>query len=60
MTRIEALAQALTLAIVAPTDEQSEQAVELAEDLAIGMNQRDIEQAKHIAKKEAKTWTHLH
>lgn len=49
----EALTFALFLAITAPTEEQSEQALSLAEELAIGMSADDVRSAKIKAKQRA-------
>jgi hypothetical protein len=45
-TRIDALAMALKLAITAPDDEKTNEAIQLAEKLAVGMSAEDIEAAK--------------
>ena len=44
---------ALVLAIIAPTNEQSERAVELAESLAPSLTSLQIESAKNEAAKKA-------
>ena len=49
MNRIEALAQALTLAVVADTDERSQCAVDLAANIASGMKDSQIAQAQSLA-----------
>ena len=46
MTQIEALTQCLVLAITAPTDEQSERANELAQQIAQGLTELQVEQCK--------------
>ena len=46
MNRIEALAQALTLAVVTDTDERSQRAVDLAANIASGMQDAQIAQAQ--------------
>ena len=49
MTQIQALTQALYLAIVAPTEEQHERIKALLPDLSLGLSVDDIEQCKHDA-----------
>ena len=49
MTQSQALTQALILAIIAPTDEQSEKAKKLATDLSQGLTADQIEQCKDEA-----------
>jgi hypothetical protein len=49
----EALTLALFLAITAPTEEQSERAINLAMELAEGMHADDIRAAKNNARKRA-------
>ena len=49
MTQTQALTQALILAIIAPTDEQSEKAKNLAIDLSQGLTADQIEQCKDEA-----------
>jgi len=51
MTRQAALSHALFLSITAPSDEQSQQAVELAEQIARGMTEEQVEAAKANALK---------
>ena len=46
MTQLQALTQCLVLAITAPTDEQSERANELAQQIAQGLTQLQVEQCK--------------
>jgi len=46
MTQIQALTQALVLAIIAPTDEQAEKAGHLAHDIAQGLTDLQVEQCK--------------
>ena len=52
-TSREALTLALFLAITAPTEEQSERACELANELARWMHPDDIRSAKIAAKRRA-------
>lgn len=52
----EALAQALTLAIVAPTDEKARQAVEIAEKLSAGLPETEVARAKKMAQEMASAW----
>lgn len=49
MTQIEALTQALYLAIIAPTDEQYERIKALLPDLSLGLSADDVEQCKNDA-----------
>ena len=49
MTQLEALTQALYLAIVAPTDEQYERIKKLLPDLSLGLSVDEVEQCKHDA-----------
>jgi hypothetical protein len=49
MTREQALTQALALAIAAPTEEQRDRAVELAESIAAGMSEIEVARAKQAA-----------
>jgi hypothetical protein len=49
MTQIEAFTQALVLAIVAPSDEQSKKAISLAIDLSSGLPAEIINQCKDNA-----------
>jgi hypothetical protein len=49
MTQIEALTQALFLAITAPTDKKANQAVKLAEQLTIGLVEHEVELCKENA-----------
>lgn len=44
-----ALSQALVLAITAPTDHQAQAANELAENLAVGLSEDEVENAKSLA-----------
>jgi hypothetical protein len=46
MTQIQALTQCLVLAIIAPTDEQAEKAGDLAQDIAQGLTDLQVEQCK--------------
>lgn len=52
-TAREALTLALFLAITAPTEEKSEMALALAEELAAGMSADDVRAAKINAKRRA-------
>lgn len=49
MTQIEAFTQALVLAIVAPSDEQSQKAISLAIELSSGLPTEIINQCKDNA-----------
>lgn len=49
MTQIEAFTQALVLAIVAPSDEQSKRAISLAIELSSGLPAEIINQCKDNA-----------
>jgi len=49
MTDVDALAEALYLAVTAPSDEQAAKAVELAERIAASLSEFDVERAKKIA-----------
>ena len=49
MTQLQALTQCLVLAITAPTDEQSEKANELAQQIAQGLTDLQVEQCKYDA-----------
>jgi hypothetical protein len=49
MTQIEALTQALFLAITAPTDKKANQAVKLAEQIAQGLTKKQVNQCKKKA-----------
>lgn len=53
MTKVEALELALTLAITAPTDEKADECVKMADELAAGMEQTDVELAMHNALQKA-------
>jgi len=53
--RIEDLARALALAILADTEERKDRAVALADRLAAGMAAADVEQAKTLAQTLAGT-----
>ena len=48
-TRTQALAFALRLSIAADTNERSEQALEIAKQLATGMSAKQVASAKKIA-----------
>lgn len=49
MTQIQALTQALILSIIAPDDEKSQKASDLAEQLAYGLTSDQVEQCKNDA-----------
>jgi hypothetical protein len=49
MTQIEALTQALFLAITAPTDKKANQASQLAEQIAQGLTKKQVNQCKKKA-----------
>ena len=49
MTQTQAFTEALILAIIAPSDEQSKQAVHLAIDLSKGLSAEIINQCKENA-----------
>lgn len=49
MTQTQAFTEALILAIIAPTDEQSKRAVQLAIDLSKGLSAEIINQCKENA-----------
>ena len=49
MTQTQALTQALILAIIAPSDDQSKRAVQLAIDLSKGLSAEIISQCKDNA-----------
>lgn len=49
MTRKGALSYALFLSLTAPSDAQSKEAVELAEQIACGMTEEQVEAAKASA-----------
>ena len=49
MNQMEALTQALFLAITAPTDKKANQAVKLAEQLSIGLAEHEVELCKENA-----------
>jgi hypothetical protein len=51
MSQFEALCMALELAITAPTEKKSQQCVEMAEKVAIGMNEKEVERAKRLVVK---------
>ena len=46
MTQIDALTQCLVLAITAPTDEKAEKAEQLAQEIAQGLTDLQVEQCK--------------
>ncbi|CAB4183717.1 hypothetical protein UFOVP1375_35 [uncultured Caudovirales phage] len=46
---VDALAEALRLAIIAPTEEMHNMALEFARDFAVGMTNRQVQKAKRIA-----------
>ena len=49
MTQIDALTQCLVLAITAPTDENANQASQLAEQIAQGLTKKQVNQCKKKA-----------
>ena len=49
MTQIDALTQALILALTAPNDRKAQQASDLAEKIAFGLSFDQVEQAKFDA-----------
>lgn len=49
---VEALTYALVLAVTAPSDEQAKQATAVADQIAAGMNELDIQKAKNAAESE--------
>jgi len=49
MTQIDALTQCLVLAITAPTDEKANQASQLAEQIALGLTKKQVNQCKQAA-----------
>ncbi len=49
MNQIEALTKALFLAITAPTDKKANQAIKLANDLANGLAEHEVELCKENA-----------
>jgi predicted glycosyltransferase len=49
MTQVEALTAALLLAIAAPTSEQSNRSLDLAEELVDGLTPQQIEDCKYAA-----------
>ena len=49
MNQIEALTQALFLAITAPTDKKANQAIKLANELANGLAEHEVELCKENA-----------
>ena len=51
MTQFEALCSALTLAITAPTDKKSRECVVMAEKVAQGMTESEVERAKRTVMK---------
>ena len=46
---VDALAEALRLAIIAPTEETHNMALDIARDFAAGMTNRQVQKAKRIA-----------
>ena len=50
-SQFDALVTALELAVTAPTEEKAQQCVEIAENLATGLSEIDVERAKKAAKK---------
>jgi hypothetical protein len=49
MTQIDALTQCLVLAITAPTNEKSQMASDLAEQIALGLTKKQVNQCKKKA-----------
>ncbi len=49
MTPRDALVLALTLAVTAPTDEKAQMCVEIAEEIAAGLSEFEVELAKRDA-----------
>lgn len=49
MTHKQALTHALILAIIAPDDEKAQKASDLADQLAQGLTEKDVEQCKSDA-----------
>jgi len=49
MTQIQALTQCLVLAITAPTDEKAQLASQLAEQIALGLTKKQVNQCKKKA-----------
>ena len=47
----DALVMALRLAVQAPTDEQAQEVIDIAERIAVGMSEFEIERAKREAAK---------
>lgn len=48
LSQFEALCSALTLAITAPTDKKSRECVAMAEKVAQGMTESEVERAKRL------------
>ena len=46
MTQSQALTKALILALIAPNDQKAQQASELAEQIAFGLTDEQVEQCK--------------
>ncbi len=49
MTQLQALTQCLVLAISAPTDEKAQLASDLAEQIALGLTKKQVNQCKKKA-----------
>jgi hypothetical protein len=49
MTQIQALTQALILALTAPSDQKAQMASELAEQIAYGLTKKEVSQCKVAA-----------
>ena len=47
----DALVIALRLAVQAPTDEKAQEVIEIAEQIAVGMSEFEVERAKREASK---------
>jgi hypothetical protein len=55
-SRFEALTLALELAITASTEEHSQQALSMAEQLAAGMTEIEVKRAQKLAQEQAQQW----
>jgi hypothetical protein len=49
MTQLQALTQCLVLALIAPDDQKAEQASNLAEQIALGLTKKQVNQCKKKA-----------
>jgi hypothetical protein len=52
VNKTEALTAALVLAVTAPTDEQSDKALALADQLAAGLSRIEVQRCKKDAEKQ--------